>query len=343
MDPIAALNPEIYIIEPTGFYQDIGATTVCDEDGEPIGHAQNHGTGMPLVQTQDSGPDLRPELEAADDDFIGSFKTTFVSANVQRLDGGDQCAFDRTQPFCWGMVLEAVTQISGFGTVCGRLHDPRVGEHYLVLDSDNYLYFTQIKDLPGSATYAQIVTDDPLPEACVVQAFNDSTGDASGMEIWVNGAPVATSVLSDTLPAILTGIVEDASNAEPIVVTTTGHELTTGDVVEVTDVGGNDAANGRRQVNVLDPDTFELVGSSGNSAYTGGGTWKRLDTIALDSVVAVGSHFEGGGPYAMDGSIRRLHAIQADLTTEQREAIAEYLGGAGAGVPAGGIILLTRR
>ncbi len=58
-----------------------------------------------------------------------------------------------------------------------------------------------------------------------------------------------------------------ASNTAPIVITTAGHGLTTGNVVFIIDVYGNYAANGTWTVTVIDAFTFSLNGSTGNGDY----------------------------------------------------------------------------
>lgn len=73
----------------------------------------------------------------------------------------------------------------------------------------------------------------------------------------------------------ITGTVEGATNAEPIVITSTGHGLETGDLVVIYGVGGNTAARGTWQITVLDADTFSLDGSTGDGAWTEGGTWHK--------------------------------------------------------------------
>lgn len=68
--------------------------------------------------------------------------------------------------------------------------------------------------------------------------------------------------------------ITDATNASPIVITSAGHGLQTGDRVYITGVGGNTAANGFWNVTLDggDPDNkFALDGSTGNGAYTSGG------------------------------------------------------------------------
>src|SRR5690348_3284911 len=67
--------------------------------------------------------------------------------------------------------------------------------------------------------------------------------------------------------------VSDATNASPIVVTTTAaHLMATGDRVRVSGVTGNTAANGDFTITVLTSTTFSLDGSTGNGAYVSGGT-----------------------------------------------------------------------
>lgn len=69
------------------------------------------------------------------------------------------------------------------------------------------------------------------------------------------------------------GNVTNATNATPIVITSPNHGLTTGNVVTVSGVAGNTAANGAFNVTVIDANTFSLDGSAGNGAYTSGGFW----------------------------------------------------------------------
>jgi hypothetical protein len=77
--------------------------------------------------------------------------------------------------------------------------------------------------------------------------------------------------------------VTGATNATPIVITTAAHGLATGDVVTIASVGGNTNANSTFKVTVLSTTTFSLDGSSGNAAYTSGGTvaqWLRIPNAA---------------------------------------------------------------
>jgi hypothetical protein len=70
--------------------------------------------------------------------------------------------------------------------------------------------------------------------------------------------------------------ISGATNATPIVITNTGHNLQNGDLVEITGVNGNTAANGIRTVANRTANTFELSGIAGNGAYTSGGIANKI-------------------------------------------------------------------
>lgn len=81
--------------------------------------------------------------------------------------------------------------------------------------------------------------------------------------------------------------VTGATNASPIVITSTAHGLVTGDRVTIASVGGNTAANGNWTITKNDANTFSLDGSTGNGAYTSGGEVYRQ--LRLQSVVIRGA------------------------------------------------------
>ena len=91
-----------------------------------------------------------------------------------------------------------------------------------------------------------------------------------------------------TMPSQATGFqfITGATNASPIVVTVANHGLTNGDQVTITEVLGNTAANGTWTIAASTADTFQLVGSTGNAAYTSGGKCTRL-TGSRCSLLAV--------------------------------------------------------
>lgn len=66
--------------------------------------------------------------------------------------------------------------------------------------------------------------------------------------------------------------ITDATNASPIVITSASHGWSTGEIVFIHDILGNTAANGTWKITVVDTDSYSLDGSTGNAAYTSGGT-----------------------------------------------------------------------
>ena len=62
------------------------------------------------------------------------------------------------------------------------------------------------------------------------------------------------------------GTITDATNANPIVVTSAGHGLSNGNEVLIVDCVGNENANGVQVVANKTTDTFELSGQAGNAA-----------------------------------------------------------------------------
>ena len=76
-------------------------------------------------------------------------------------------------------------------------------------------------------------------------------------------------VRTANVPVAITG----ASNAAPIVITSTAHGLSTGDAISVSGVAGNTAANGVFTITKVDDNSFSLNGTTGNASYTSGGTW----------------------------------------------------------------------
>jgi len=63
-----------------------------------------------------------------------------------------------------------------------------------------------------------------------------------------------------------------ATNANPIVITSTAHGLTSGDSVVISGVLGNTAANGTKTVTVVNANSFSIA-TAGNGAYTSGGVF----------------------------------------------------------------------
>lgn len=67
------------------------------------------------------------------------------------------------------------------------------------------------------------------------------------------------------------GVITDATNATPIVITEATHGRSTNDIEFIHDVGGNTAANGVWKITKIDADSYSLNDSVGNVDYTSGG------------------------------------------------------------------------
>jgi Phage tail tube protein len=82
------------------------------------------------------------------------------------------------------------------------------------------------------------------------------------------------------IPAAGTKAITNATNANPIVITSAAHGYQSGQSLDVAGVLGNTNANGRWDIAVIDANSYSLVGSQGNAAYTSGGT----SAVAVHSI-----------------------------------------------------------
>lgn len=96
-------------------------------------------------------------------------------------------------------------------------------------------------------------------------------------------ARTGTMPMQETPDGTITG----ATNASPIVITVTNHGYQTGDQAAIIGVLGNTAANGNWTITVLTANTFSLNGSTGNGAYTSGGTCTIRRIGSRCSIMAV--------------------------------------------------------
>ncbi len=114
--------------------------------------------------------------------------------------------------------------------------------------------------------------------------YNPST------DLWTAGPDQPTLPVSGTITGAsnVSGTITGASNTSPITITapsTAG--LSNGDLVTVTGVTGNAAANGNFTIQNLNSTSFQLKGSTGNGAYTGGGTWFAGITVNTSSTTGL--------------------------------------------------------
>ena len=93
-----------------------------------------------------------------------------------------------------------------------------------------------------------------------------------------------------------TGNITGATTANPIVITSANHGLQTGNIVTITNVGGNTAANGTFVVTKIDSNTFSIA-AAGNGAYTAGGTWHTTGLYQLSLPLTGANGFVAGSTY----------------------------------------------
>jgi len=95
------------------------------------------------------------------------------------------------------------------------------------------------------------------------------------------------------------GTVDAASNANPCVISDIAHDLTTGDIIYVSGVGGMTEINDRYfKVTVLTPDTYELddENSSAYNVFSGAGIWaKNAPVIATGGIQGPDSYWPDAG------------------------------------------------
>lgn len=108
------------------------------------------------------------------------------------------------------------------------------------------------------------------------------------------------------------GTITNATNASPIVITSSTHGLTTGAYITIASVAGNTAANGTFTITRVDNNTFSLDGSTGNGSYTSGGTWNATGLYSV-TITALGvDGYEEGEIYA----VHLLYDVSSTQTSQ---------------------------
>jgi len=138
---------------------------------------------------------------------------------------------------------------------------------------------------------------DPITLIVLLESNNAPTepDSAPAFKVFDANGPVANGTGSAS--KLESGNVTGATNASPIVVTSASHGLAVGQLVIVASVGGNTAANGTFVVSAVTADTFTLSGSTGNGAYTSGGTWSTKGAYKVTLTGAVLSSLAAGTTY----------------------------------------------
>jgi hypothetical protein len=138
------------------------------------------------------------------------------------------------------------------------------------------------------------------------------SGDDRGYGIAVNNGEAYVSGYTASpnfATAAPNGLIAGATNANPIVITSANHGLSTGNQIQITGVLGNIGANGTWTITAIDGNSFSLNGSIGTGAYTSGGAWTLIPAQAT----------HGGG----------YDAFVTKLNTSGGLAYSTYLGGTG--------------
>ncbi|MFO0425530.1 MAG: hypothetical protein ACK526_03110 [Planctomyces sp.] len=126
-----------------------------------------------------------------------------------------------------------------------------------------------------------------------------------------NGTTFSGLVRVDMQTPVPSGVITAATNAGPIVITSAGHGLITGQRVRISNVGGNTAANGVFQITQIDANRFSLNGTTGNGTYveTGNATW-TLNAITGVANSAAGLVITSAGHGLVTGQNVRVTGVQ---------------------------------
>lgn len=107
-------------------------------------------------------------------------------------------------------------------------------------------------------------------------------------------------ILNGTVGNALSGAVTGASNTTPIVITSVGHGLFTGNTVTVAGVLGAVDANGTWFITRLTADTFSLNSSAAGGVYTSGGTWVTTALFLIALAIADTNLLTPGETYTIE-------------------------------------------
>lgn len=103
-------------------------------------------------------------------------------------------------------------------------------------------------------------------------AIGNNTRDIEGINTSLESAIVKDGSLKfENLQSYRKRNINLVTNASPIVITSTSHGFSTGNLVYISEIEGTTSANGKWTITKITADTFSLDGSVGNAAYTSGG------------------------------------------------------------------------
>lgn len=172
-----------------------------------------------------------------------------------------------------------------------RYQDP-TGKDYVCLAADQKAYFVDasntgsVQTTPVAYQTRSSAVEAAGTNSSLIQAYDKMyLFRGEGLRLPFDLDTASTVVELGKYPLIFDGdlatpgtfkrpdsvVITGAAETTPIMITAANHPYVTGDVVTITDVGGNTNANGTHYVTVTDGDQFTLDGVASNAAHTGGG------------------------------------------------------------------------
>lgn len=142
--------------------------------------------------------------------------------------------------------------------------------------------------------------DDVLPVRFLAKNTTGIPTDAAALLSYrVYGPDGLVPGQTGTAAYLDNGTLTNASNGNPVVVSSPAHGLATGTRITVSGVLGNLAANGTFSITVIDVDTFSLDSSVGSGAYTSGGVWHVAGLYTVPLTVTQANGYESGSLYTV--------------------------------------------
>jgi hypothetical protein len=141
-----------------------------------------------------------------------------------------------------------------------------------------------------------ILQESTINTVLVCKDSNDKPTNADALPTWRVYGPNGFLGLSGTCSLLDSNTIQGASNANPIVITSASHGLSSGAIVTISGVGGNTNANATTTVTVVDSNTFSIP-LTGNGSYTSGGVWNLAGAYKA-AIAATGANgFAAGTGY----------------------------------------------
>ena len=132
--------------------------------------------------------------------------------------------------------------------------------------------------------------------------------------------------------------ITNATNAAPIVITSASHGLSTGEQIYIEGIQGVKSANGLWNVVKIDANTFSLVGSAGDSEYTGSDSGSVQVTTLQNGAAGVnevqtitGSAIPTGGTWTITHDGATTSALQYNANAAAVQTALELLTTIGSG------------